>query len=59
MNCQHVCEKLYRTDHGHSMEKRQPAEPAQEPRSATIHPVWLVIIGVALVDSAVLLWTYW
>jgi hypothetical protein len=42
----------------HKKDERKQHEHAQEIRVRTIHPAWFLMLGLALVISALMLWTF-
>ena len=42
----------------HKKQEHKQHEHEQEKSTLPVHPVWLCVIGVALIAAAVLVWTF-
>jgi type VI protein secretion system component VasF len=58
MDHQQEHQKHHQEERAHKKDERKQHEHAQERQVRSIHPAWFVVLGVALVISALMLWTF-
>ena len=58
MDRQHEHEKHHQEEREHKKDERKQNEHAEERQVRNIHPAWFVMLGVVLVASALMLWTF-
>jgi type VI protein secretion system component VasF len=58
MDRQFEHQKHHQEEREHKKDERKQHEHAQERQVRTIHPAWFVMLGVVLVVSALMLWTF-
>ena len=58
MDRQDEHQEHHQKEREHKKDERKQHEHAQERQIRTIHPAWFVKLGVVLVVSVVMLWTF-
>jgi ABC-type nickel/cobalt efflux system permease component RcnA len=58
MDRQHEHKEHHQKEREHQKDERKQHEHAQERQVRTIHPAWFVMLGIGLIVSAVMLWTF-
>jgi hypothetical protein len=48
----------HKKEREHEKHREQEAEREEAKRLRVIHPAWFVVLGIALILSVVLLWTF-